>query len=106
MLSDIERAVNPLLRNAQRCMLQCPAVRSFRHRGLKRFYELGDGRKIRTDQRNRIQDVLFHLHRLKGELQSLWSVTISGNWRITFRFVEESHGRSTWKATTEDKELC
>lgn len=82
-------------------MLQCLVVRSFRHRGLKRLYERGDGRKIRADQRNRIQDVLFHLdnaqapedlnlpgyrlHQLKGDLKGAWSVTISGNWRITFR---------------------
>jgi proteic killer suppression protein len=51
---------------------------------------------------NRITDVLAHLdqatkpadlglpgyrlHRLKGELRGFWSVTISGNWRIVFRF--------------------
>jgi len=25
------------------------------------------------------------LHPLKGELKGVWSVTISGNWRVTFR---------------------
>jgi len=76
-------------------------IRSFRHRGLKRLYD-GDHRRVRADQRDRIRDVLFHLdqaqmpsdldlpgyrlHLLKGELRGLWSVTISGNWRITFRF--------------------
>ena len=28
----------------------------------------------------------YRLHRLKGNLKGHWSVTISGNWRITFRF--------------------
>jgi len=28
----------------------------------------------------------YRLHRLKGELKDTWSVTLSGNWRITFRF--------------------
>ncbi len=77
-------------------------IRSFRHRGLKRLYEQGDGSKVHADHRNRIRDVLFHLdgaqapgdldlpgyrlHQLKGDLKGVWSVTISGNWRIIFRF--------------------
>jgi toxin HigB-1 len=27
----------------------------------------------------------YRLHRLAGEMKGLWSVTISGNWRVTFR---------------------
>ena len=77
-------------------------IESFRHRGLKRLYEQGDGSKIRANQLSRISDVLFHLdraqapgdldlpgyrlHPLKGDRKGYWSVTISGNWRIIFRF--------------------
>ena len=77
-------------------------IESFRHRGLKRLYEQGDGSKVRADQLSRISDVLFHLdraqapgdldlpgyrlHPLKGDRKGCWSVTISGNWRIIFRF--------------------
>ncbi len=77
-------------------------IKSFRHRGLKRFFEQEDTSKVRADQVSRIADVLAHLdqalkpadldlpgyrlHPLKGALKGLWSVTISGNWRITFRF--------------------
>ena len=77
-------------------------IESFRHRGLKRLYEQGDGSKVRADQLSRISDVLFHLdraqapgdldlpgyrlHPLKGDRKGYWSVTISGNWRIIFRF--------------------
>ena len=77
-------------------------IKTFRHRGLKRLYEKGDASKLRTEQVNRIEDVLGHLdvaskpsemdlpgyrlHRLKGDLKNVWSVSISGNWRITFRF--------------------
>ena len=77
-------------------------IETFRHRGLKRLYEQGDGSKIRANQLSRIQDVLAHLaqaqapgaldlpgyrlHPLKGDLKGYWSVTISGNWRIVFRF--------------------
>jgi len=83
-------------------MLQCSLIESFRHRGLKRLYRQGDGSKIRPEQLSRVTDVLAHLdraeapgdldlpgyrlHPLKGPLKGYWSVTISGNWRIVFRF--------------------
>jgi proteic killer suppression protein len=28
----------------------------------------------------------LRLHQLKGKLKGRWSVTISGNWRVTFTF--------------------
>ncbi len=78
-------------------------IASFRHRGLKRLYETGDGRGIRADQLKRIRRILtlldgvarledldlmpgMRLHPLKGELSGYWSISISGNWRIIFRF--------------------
>jgi proteic killer suppression protein len=77
-------------------------IKTFRHRGLKRLFEDGDSSKIRTDQVKRIADVLAHLdtalrpsdvdlpgyrlHPLKGELKGRWGVSVSGNWRIVFRF--------------------
>lgn len=83
-------------------MLQFPMIGSFRHRGLKRLYERDDASKVSADLLDRIRDVLFHLdqaevpgdlglpgyrlHPLKGDLTGYWSVTISGNWRIVFRF--------------------
>jgi len=30
----------------------------------------------------------FKLHPLKGRLKGRWSVSVSGNWRITFEFRE------------------
>ena len=78
-------------------------IKTFRHRGLKRLYD-GKPSKVRADQVLRITDVLSHLdraeqpsdldlpgyrlHSLKGVLKGLWSVTISGNWRIVFRFAD------------------
>jgi toxin HigB-1 len=78
-------------------------IRTFRHRGLKGLYQ-GDPSKVRADQVRRIADVLGHLdraqhpsdldlpgyrlHLLKGGLKGMWSITISGNWRIVFRFVD------------------
>ena len=79
-------------------------IGSFRHKGLKEFFETGSKRSISPDLAARIGrrlDVLqaaqeladidahgFSLHRLKGERQAEWAISVSGNWRITFRFVK------------------
>ena len=76
-------------------------VKSFRHRGLKRFFEQGDRRKLRADQADRIAVALadlddaqtpqdldlpgYRLHPLKGDRKGFWSIWISGNRRIIFR---------------------
>ncbi len=77
-------------------------VKTFRHKGLKRLFEKDNPSGVRVDQAARIRDVLsqleqalqatdldlpgYRLHALKGDLQGYWSVTISSNWRILFRF--------------------
>lgn len=77
-------------------------IRRFRHRGLKRLYHDDDWSGLNAGHVKRIRRVLTHLdqasnpqdvdlpgwrlHPLKGDLVGLWSVTISGNWRIIFRF--------------------
>ncbi len=77
-------------------------IRSFRHRGLKRLYESDDPSRIHTALRDKARRVLsaleaaesskeldlpgFRLHALKGDLKGFWSMTLSGNWRIIFRF--------------------
>ena len=79
-------------------------IRSFRHRGLRRLFLRGDRKQVRPDRLNRIEDILarlnvvdrveemalpgYRLHPLKGDLLGFWSVTVSGNWRIIFRFEE------------------
>lgn len=75
---------------------------SFRHRGLKLLFERGDRRRVLPDHVEKIERILarleeaieignmdlpgFRLHPLKGDLAGRWSVTVSGNWRIVFRF--------------------
>ena len=75
---------------------------SFRHKGLKLLFEKGDRRRRLTDHVAKIERILarleeaseignmnlpgFRLHPLKGALAGFWSVTVSGNWRIIFRF--------------------
>jgi proteic killer suppression protein len=77
---------------------------SFRHRGLKRLYEKGDGRRLRSDLVAKIECILarldeagevgamdlpgLSLHPLKEDLAGLWAVTVRANWRIIFRFKE------------------
>ncbi len=80
----------------------------FRHKGLRLLFERGDRRKVQPEHADKVERVLarleeasevgdmglpgFRLHPLKGELAGYWSVTISGNWRIVFRF-EDGHAR-------------
>ncbi len=30
----------------------------------------------------------YDLHQLKGDRKDIWSISVSGNWRITFRFID------------------
>ncbi|MCY3820203.1 MAG: type II toxin-antitoxin system RelE/ParE family toxin [Gammaproteobacteria bacterium] len=72
------------------------------HRGLRRFHERGDASRLNPAWVPRIRRVLalldqateprhlaipgFGLHPLKGRLRGHWGVSVSGNWRIVFRF--------------------
>ncbi len=78
---------------------------SFRHKGLKRFYESDDKRLLPPDQVERIRTVLsaidqaksprdldrpsFRLHPLKGDRKGAWAVTVRANWRIVLTFEGE-----------------
>jgi proteic killer suppression protein len=80
-------------------------VRSFKHRGLKRFYERGDSSGIRPDLLDTVERILtvldsanspqaldlpgYRLHPLKGDRKEFWAVTVRANWRIVFRFQGE-----------------
>jgi len=77
-------------------------IASFRHRGLERFFHSGSKAGVRPEHAERLRLVLgrlaaavtaqdmdlpgLRLHPLKGRLKGRWSVTISGNWRVTFAF--------------------
>lgn len=77
-------------------------IQSFKHRGLKRFFEEEDQRRLPREMLERIRLILgrldtartieamnvhsYHLHELKGERKGTWSVTVRANWRITFQF--------------------
>lgn len=77
-------------------------IKSFDHKGLEAFFYEGTtkgiqakhaarlGRQLdRLDSATAIQDMEvsgYDLHPLKGKLKGHWSVKVSGNWRLTFRF--------------------
>lgn len=77
-------------------------IRNFRHAGLQMFFESGSKAGIRPDHAHRLNRILgaldsaivigqvdvpgFKLHKLSGDLNGFWSVTVSGNWRVIFRF--------------------
>ena len=82
-------------------------IETFKDRRLKRLYERGDRSKIQADFVDKVERILarldqalviedmdlpgYRLHSLKGDLKGFWSVSISGNWRIIFRF---EHGKA------------
>ena len=77
-------------------------IRTFRHKGLERFFTKSDRGKIDAKQAGRIQRMLdlldaavrpedmnlpgFGSHGLAPKANGLYAVSVSGNWRITFRF--------------------
>ncbi|NQW11714.1 MAG: type II toxin-antitoxin system RelE/ParE family toxin [Alphaproteobacteria bacterium] len=77
-------------------------IKSFRHRGLKALYEDGRSAKIAPGHVAKLARILtamdrssgpegmdlpgFRLHRLKGNMKGHFAVSVSGNWRVTFRF--------------------
>ena len=79
-------------------------IRSIRHKGLKRLYEDDDARGVMAEHAEKLRDILarldaastaedldlpgFRLHRLKGELEGYWAVTVRANWRVIFQFEE------------------
>lgn len=77
-------------------------IRSFRHKGLERYFTKGERKGIDARQEARIRRILDRLeaatrpedmnlpgywfHGLKGDRKGIFAVRVSGNWRITFRF--------------------
>lgn len=77
-------------------------IKSFRHRGLKALYEGRGAAKVAPGHAAKLERILttldrcsgpegmnlpgYRLHRLKGPLKGYYAVSVSGNWRVTFRF--------------------
>ena len=77
-------------------------IRTFKHKGIERFFTKGDYRGIPAQSATRIERMLdrldasvaaadmdipgFRFHPLKGARAGEFAVSVSGNWRITYRF--------------------
>ena len=77
-------------------------IRSFKHKGLERFFLRGTKAGIQAAHSSNLRLILsrlhasvspqdmdlpgLYLHQLKGRSRGIWSVRVSGNWRVTFRF--------------------
>jgi len=77
-------------------------IRNFRHKGLERYFAKSDRSGIDAKQADRIRRILdrldaaaasgdmdlpgYRFHSLKGDRKGAYAVSVSGNWRITFRF--------------------
>jgi toxin HigB-1 len=76
---------------------------SFVHKGLENYFRTGSKKGIQATHANRLRLQLaaldsakqiedmdlpgYRLHPLKGDRKGTWSISVNGNWRITFKFV-------------------
>ena len=79
-------------------------IKSFKHKGLQRFYETGNAAGVQPDHQKRLRMQLtaldtaqiiddmdipgFRLHPLKGDRKGQWAVTVNRNWRLVFKFAD------------------
>ncbi|MEQ8736529.1 MAG: type II toxin-antitoxin system RelE/ParE family toxin [Rhodospirillaceae bacterium] len=81
-------------------------IRSVRHKALLRFLETDDARGLPSDHVPRLRNIIsvllsapdmgavagppgWRIHQLKGVRAGAWSISVSGNWRLTFRLNEQ-----------------
>lgn len=80
----------------------------FRHKGLRQLHEDGNAKGVPASMADKLRKLLFaletaetldqlgrfpgwKLHPLKGDMKGSWSLTVTGNWRLIFRYGEESN---------------
>ncbi len=77
-------------------------IKSFKHKGLKKLYDTGSQQGIKPEHVKRLRLIIakldasvglpdmnlpvLNLHPLKGKLKGFCAVSVSGNWRVIFRF--------------------
>ena len=83
----------------------------FRHKGLRHLYEDGNAKGVPSAMADKLGKLLlaletaealeqlgrfpgWRLHPLKGERKGSWSLTVTGNWRLVFRYDEEMNAAS------------
>ncbi len=79
-------------------------IKTFAHKRLEDFFYSGSKKGIQAQHAQKLEDILdrldasnvitdmkfpgSNLHQLKGKMKGLWSVKVTGNWRIVFSFKE------------------
>jgi len=79
-------------------------IKSFKHKGLRVYFETGSPKGIQASHSKKLRMQLtaldtatciddmdipgYRLHPLKGNRKGLWSISVSGNWRLTFEFAD------------------
>lgn len=79
-------------------------IKSFKHKGLEKFFTTGSKAGIQAKHAEKLTDRLaflhaatcvedmekpgYRLHALEGNLKGLWAVDVSANWRIVFEFID------------------
>ena len=79
-------------------------IKDFKHKGLEKFFVTNSTRGIQSKHSSKLRMQLamlnaaievddinkpgWNLHQLKGQKAGIWSIKVSGNWRVTFRFKE------------------
>lgn len=77
-------------------------IKSFKHKGLEQFFLKGTVKGVQPKHAKKLRLQLialdtaiciedldlpgYRLHPLKGSRKGFWSITVNGNWRITFEF--------------------
>lgn len=77
-------------------------IKSFKHKGLEKFFKRGTTQGIQAAHKAKLRTRLavldsatcagdinmpgYKLHPLKGDRDDIWSISVNGNWRLTFRF--------------------
>lgn len=81
-------------------------IKSFKHKGLEVFFNTGSKKGIQPEHASKLERILdrlsasknpkdmnlpgYKLHGLTGNMAGTWSVSVSGNWRVTFKFEGEN----------------
>ena len=81
-------------------------IKSFKHKGLEVFFNTDSKKGIQPGHASKLERILdrlaaskkpkdmnlpgYKLHQLSGNMAGTWSVSVSGNWRVTFKFEGEN----------------
>ncbi len=77
-------------------------IKTWKHKGLRMFFQSGNTSGIQAKHQTKLKIILqllnaamqpedmdlpgFRFHRLKGELNDHYSLTVNANWRVIFSF--------------------